>query len=67
LSRPARTIVVELRARRAGGAYAADDFVAELDHNAAAEEHYMRELGQRRDRILALGCSSVEVFPFISP
>jgi hypothetical protein len=43
------------------------NFVAELDHHAAAEEHYMRELGQRRDRILALGCSSVEVFPFISP
>jgi hypothetical protein len=43
------------------------NFVAQLHHHAAAEEHYMRELGQRRDRILALGCSSVEVFPFISP
>ena len=50
-----RTIMVELRPGRAGGADAADDFVPKFDDDTAAEEHDMRELGERRDRILAFG------------
>ena len=48
-----RAAVVELGPWRSGCADGADDLVAELDHHAAAEEHDMRQLGERRDRIFA--------------
>src|SRR5271154_5915503 len=48
----ARAGIVQLGAGSAGGADRPDDFVAELDDHAAAEEHHMRQLGQRHQRVL---------------
>ena len=44
--------VVQLGAGSAGGADRPNDFVAELDDHAAAEEHHMRQLGERHQRVL---------------
>ena len=46
-----RAIMVELGPGRAGGADSADDFVAQFDDDTTAEQHHMRELGERRDRL----------------
>src|SRR5271154_3149690 len=48
----ARTGVVQLSPRSARGADRPNDFVAELDDHAAAEEHHMRQLGERHQRIV---------------
>src|ERR1700722_6206878 len=47
--------VVQLAAGGAGAANRADRLVAQLDWHAAAEKHHMRQLAERRDRILAFG------------
>lgn len=47
------TTVIELGARRAARTDGADDLIAELDDNAAAEKHDVRKLGEWRDRIFA--------------
>jgi hypothetical protein len=49
-----RAAVVELGPGRSGCADGADDFVAQLDHHTAAEEHDMRQFGEWRDRVFAL-------------
>ena len=41
--------IVEFGSGRSGCAYRADDFIAQLDHNATAEEHDMRQLSERRN------------------
>ena len=45
--------VVELGPRCACRACGTDDLVAQLDHHAAAKKHDKRQLGERRDRVLA--------------
>jgi hypothetical protein len=50
-----RTAIVELGARRAARTDGADDLVAKLNHHATTEEHDVRQLGEWRNRILALG------------
>src|ERR1700733_3667158 len=47
--------VVQLAAGSAGGANCSDRLVAQLDWDASAEKHHMRQLGEGRDRIFALG------------
>ena len=49
-----RAAVVELGSRRSGCTDGADDLVALLDHDSAAEEYDMRQLGEGRNRIFAL-------------
>jgi hypothetical protein len=48
-----RAAVVELGPGRAGYTNGTDDLVTQLDHNAAAKEHDVRQLGERRDRVVA--------------
>jgi len=45
--------VVELCPGCACRADGTDDLVAQLDHYAATKEHDMRQLGERRNRVLA--------------
>src|SRR5579862_629431 len=47
--------VIEVAARRSGGADRADDLVVELDDRAAGEEQHMRQFGEQNERTVAFG------------